>query len=100
MRILVVLVVLVAACDVFRAGDPKTELTQQQFVEVYVELARSNTPSARQAILKKHKTTEKALQDFVQAYSGDVRQLSTAFDSALARLAAPSSGQLPPVQPN
>src|SRR5688500_12893252 len=100
MRILVLAVFLLASCDVFRASHPTSELTQQKFVEVYVELARAKTPSARQAILKKHKTTEKAMQDFVRAYSGDVSELSKAFDSALAKLAAPSSGQSRPVRPN
>ena len=100
MRFLVLGVVILAACDVFRASQPTSELTREKFVEVYVELARSNTPAARQAILKKHKTTEKAMQEFVRAYSGNVTELSAAFDSALAKLAAPSSGQSRPVMPN
>ena len=92
MRILLLTILLLAGCDVFRAGSPQTRLTREQFVEVYVELARANTPSDRQAVLKKHKTSEKELQDFVQAYTADLSELSATFDSALAKLATPSSG--------
>ena len=95
MRTVLAVILIISACDVFRAGQPNAELSREQFVEVYVELARARTPTQRQAILKKHNTSEKALREFVEAYSGDVAELSLAFDSALARLAAPSSGHQP-----
>lgn len=99
MRLLLLVSLLLAGCDVFRAGNPQARLTRDQFVQVYVELARANTPSERQAILKKHKTSEKELQEFVQAYTADLAELSAAFDSALAKLASPSSGLRPDVEP-
>jgi hypothetical protein len=91
MRLLLLLICLISACDVFRGSlaRPKTQLTPEQFVEVYVALARARTPAEKQQILKQHKTTEKALHEFVQAYSRDLPRLSATFDSALSRLNAP-----------
>ena len=100
MRILLLVTVVLIGCDVFRAGSPQTRLTREQFVQVYVELARANTPSDRQAVLKKHKTSEKEMQDFVEAYTAaDLAELSAAFDSALAKLAGPSSDVGPDAVP-
>jgi hypothetical protein len=81
---------LVIACDVFRgsAGRPNSDLTPEQFVEVYVALGNAPTVAEKQQVLKRYKTSEKALQEFVQAYSRDLPELSAAFDSALARISS------------
>jgi hypothetical protein len=92
MRVLMVGLLLLSACDVFRSNSkrPKSELTPQQFVEVYTALGKARTPAEKQRVLRQHKTSEKALQEFVQAYAQDLPELSAVFDSALARLNAPA----------
>jgi hypothetical protein len=90
MRLLLLVLCLITACDVFRGNSrPRSELTPAAFVEVYVALANARTPAERARVLKQHKTSEKALHEFVQAYSHDIPQLSATFDSAVARLNAP-----------
>jgi hypothetical protein len=79
--------VLVPGCDVFRGGSPrpKTTLSQREFVDVYVALAAAQTPGAKAQILKQHGTSEKELQQFIQAYSVNLPALSEVFDSVVAR---------------
>lgn len=91
MRLLLLALCLITACDVFRGSTrrPRSELTPEEFIEVYVALAHARTPADRERVLKQHKTTGKALHEFVQAYSHDVPRLSATFDSAVARLNAP-----------
>ena len=89
MRLLLLALCLITACDVFRGNSqPRSELTPEEFVEVYVALANARTPADRKRVLEQHKTSEKALHEFVQAYSHDVPRLSATFDSAVARLSA------------
>jgi hypothetical protein len=89
MRLLLLTLCLITACDVFRGNSPpRSELTPDEFVEVYVALANARTPADRKRVLEQHKTSEKALHEFVQAYSHDVPRLSATFDSAVARLSA------------
>jgi hypothetical protein len=91
MRLLLLALCLITACEVFRgsARRPRSELTPEEFIEVYVALANARTPVERERVLEQHKTSEKALHEFVQAYSHDVTRLSATFDSAVARLSAP-----------
>lgn len=91
MRLLVLMLCLITACDVFSgsARTPRTDLTPDEFIEVYVALAKARTPADRRRVLEQHKTSEKALHEFVQAYSHDVPRLSATFDTAVARLSAP-----------
>lgn len=91
MRLLLLVLCLITACDVFSGSSrtPRTDLTPEEFIEVYVALANARTPADRQRVLEQHKTSEKALHEFVQAYSHDVPRLSATFDTAVARLSAP-----------
>ena len=90
MRLWLLYIVVITGCDLFRSGSAqaRSELTPEQFVEVYVALAGARSTAEKQQVLKRHKTSEKALQEFVQAYSHDLPTLSATFDSALARLSS------------
>ena len=90
MRLWLLLIVVITGCDAFlgSASRPKSELTPDEFVEVYVALAKARTPAERQQVFKQHKTSEKALHEFVQAYSRDLPRLSATFDSALAKMSS------------
>ena len=93
MRFVLLALMLFSACDVFRApGLPKTRLTQEEFIEVYVALAKANTPAEKERILKEHGTSQKELEAFIQAYTADVSSLSAAFDSALSRMSTSAEG--------
>ena len=85
--VLLFMVVSLASCDVFRGGSPrpKTELQPQEFVDVYVALSKAQSPAEKAGILRKHKTSEKAMQEFITAYSKNLQELSLVFDSVLAR---------------
>jgi hypothetical protein len=90
MRLWPLFIFVIAACDIFRSSSarPESDLTPEEFVEVYVALAKARTPAEKQQVLKQYKTSEKALQEFVQAYTHDLPELSAAFDSALARMSS------------
>ena len=81
------LVVCLGACDVFRGGPsrPKTALSEREFVDVYVALAKATTPEAKQQVLTQHGTTEKELAAFLRAYADNLPALSAVFDSIVAR---------------
>ena len=83
----VILLILMPACDVFRGGSrrPKTNLTQREFVDVYVELSKARTPEAKSGILKQHGVTQKELEHFVAAYADNLTAFSEVFDSVVAR---------------
>ena len=83
----VILVILMAACDVFRGGShrPRTDLSQREFVNVYVALSKAQTSEAKSAVLKQHDITEKELEHFVAAYADDLKAFSEVFDSVVAR---------------
>jgi hypothetical protein len=81
------LMIVLAACDVFRGGNarPTHALSEREFVEIYVALAKARTPEAKAEILKQHGTSVKELESFVQAYSGNLPAMSAVFDSVVAR---------------
>ncbi len=81
------LLIMIAACDVFRGGDarPKTTLSQREFVEIYVALSRARTPDAKAEVLKENGTSVKELEAFMQAYSSNLTAISEVFDSVVAR---------------
>jgi hypothetical protein len=86
--VLLLLVLPIGACDVFRGGDPrpKASLSEAEFVEVYVALSRATQPEEKARILKQHNTSEKELQEFVRLYTRNLPALAEVFDSVVARL--------------
>lgn len=96
--ITIVLVLVLASCDVFRGGDPqpKTTLSEREFVDVYVALTRANSPQAKDSVLKKHGTTLREMEAFVRAYTVNLPALSTVFDSVVAQLGPQGPPDLPP----
>lgn len=97
-RLLFVCVLLLASCDVFRAGSsrPSTALSPREFVDVYVALAQATTQAEKARILRKHQTSEKEMQAFISGYAKNLPELSAVFDSVLAR----QSGEGPPTVPH
>jgi hypothetical protein len=85
------MVLVVGGCDVFRgaSGRPRTELSEREFIEVYVALAKAHTPEAKAQVLKQHDTSEAELKAFMQAYTNDLPALSAVFDSIVARQGTP-----------
>jgi hypothetical protein len=81
------LLVLLGACEVFSdtAGRPKTTLSEREFIDVYVALAKAQTTDAKAQVLRQHGTTEKQVREFMQAYANDLPALSEIFDTIVAR---------------
>ena len=90
------LVLLISACDVFQgaSGRPRTELTEREFIEVFVALGKARSVDEKAQILKQRGTSEKELQDFMQAYVKNLPALSAVFDSIVARQGAGSEGSM------
>ena len=76
-------------------GRPRAKLTDKEFVEVYVKLARAQTPQEKAAVLKQHGTTEAELQEFVQVHLRDLPALSTVFDTLVARMGSEREPTVP-----
>jgi hypothetical protein len=83
-----------AACD-RSASRPDGGITDEQFVDAVVELRRAGAEvksaaefAPRKAeILRRHRVTEKELQDFARTRSRDLDAMSVVWDSVEARLA-------------
>ena len=64
--LVLLLSVAIAGCDYIRGRNsiPRTALSEDEFIEVYVELARTRDPETRDSILKQHGTSERQLKAF------------------------------------
>lgn len=93
----VALFAVAAGCNVFQGGRhrPATALSEREFVEVYVALARAAQPEQKQRILEQHGTSRKELHEFINAYSNDLPALSVVFDSVVARLGSERGVEVP-----
>jgi hypothetical protein len=82
MKHTLVIVILAAALTgcARHAPMPATRLSFQRFVTVMSELGTSQ-PHQRATILRKHKTSDAELREFIDAYARNPRRLSAAFDS-------------------
>lgn len=91
------LLIVVSGCSVFQPGRdrPKTALSKREFVDVYVALARAKDPATRQRILQQHGTTSRELEQFVEAYTDHLPELSAVFDSIVARLGMEPGMEVP-----
>jgi hypothetical protein len=104
MRKLLLLIAVLAtanACDQLPIGGKRraTRLTDAEFVEIYVKLAKAHSVAEKQSILKQHRTTEKDLEEFVRVNTRDLAALSTVFDTMVARIGAPKEEPPIPVLP-
>ena len=90
------LVIVIGACEVFQgaSGRPRTQLTEREFIEVFVALGKARSVDEKAQILKQRGTSEKELQDFMQAYANNLPALSAVFDSIVARQGAGSEGPM------
>jgi hypothetical protein len=84
-------------CSVFQGGRDTgdTALSDREFVDVYVELARARQPAEKQQILQQHGTTRKEMEAFINAYANDLSALSVVFDSVVARLGMQPGMEVP-----
>ena len=96
-RCAVFVVLLFSSCHVFQGGPsrPDTALSEAEFIDVYVALARAAQPEEEQRILRQRGISRKELEQFVHAYSNDLTALSAVFDSVVARLGAPQGMEIP-----
>jgi hypothetical protein len=83
--LLIFVAILALGCTRNQAPNPATRLSFQRFVAVVSELA-SAQPHQRAAILKKHRTSDAEIREFVAAYARHPTGLATAFDSVERRL--------------
>lgn len=95
-RCVVLVALFLSACNVFQSGRrPATALSEREFVDVYVALARATQPAQKQQILQRHRTSRKELEEFINAYSNDLPALSVVFDSVVARLGMQPGMEVP-----
>ena len=104
MRKLLLLIVVLAtasACGQIPLGNKRktTGLTDREFVEIYIKLARAHSLEEKERILKQHGTTKKELEAFVRANVDDLPALSEVFDTVVARIGAPKEEYPIPVLP-
>jgi hypothetical protein len=105
MRKLLLLIVVLAtasACGQLPFGNKRnaTRLTEREFVEIYIQLARAQSVAEKETILKKHGTTRAELDEFVHANIDDLAALSEVFDTVVARIGAPKEEYPIPVLPH
>jgi len=95
--ILVAAFLLATACDVFQGGRqrPSTPLTEREFIEAYVALAKARSVEEKRRILEQRGTSEQELKAFIQAYARDLPALSVVFDSVVARLGMQPGMEVP-----
>jgi hypothetical protein len=96
-RAVFVALLVAPSCNVFQAGRnrPATALTDREFVDLYVALARATSPGDKQRILEQHGTTREEMKAFIGAYSNDLPALSVVFDSVVARLGMQPGMEVP-----
>jgi hypothetical protein len=96
-RCAVFVALVLSGCNVFQGGPnrPATALSEREFVDVYVALARATQPAQKQQILQRHRTSRKELEQFINAYSNDLPALSVVFDSVVARLGMQPGMEVP-----
>lgn len=84
------------ACDRLPEGFGRRTpgLTDKEFIEVYVKLARTSSPEVKARILKESGTTAKEMEQFVKVRLNDLPALSMVFDSVVARMGNPTDDGL------
>lgn len=79
-------------------GGRTSGLRDEEFVEVYVRLSKTNSPAEKARILKEAGTTAREMDEFVKVRLDDLPALSIVFDSVVARMGNPPNdglGRLP-----
>jgi hypothetical protein len=75
----------IGACDGAPGFATTGSLTERQFIAVMVELQLA-APAQRPALLKKYRTTEQEIRDYVGELSARPGQMSIIFDSIQAQV--------------
>jgi hypothetical protein len=99
--LLIAVLATVSACDQLPFGNKRnaTRLSDREFVEIYIKLAKARSLPDKERILKQHGTTKAELEEFVRANVDDLPALSEVFDTVVARIGAPREEYPIPVLP-
>ena len=86
-----------AACEQLSTSNSRrsTKLSETEFVDVCVKLARATSPAEKTRIMKEAGVTREDLDQFIAVYLEDLPGLSQVFDSVVARMGNPVDGPLP-----